>query len=540
MVTPPKFQLRVEVEPGPKLSIARLATARTAFIGRTLRGPVGRPLIIKSFAEFQQAFGGLWQPAPLGYAVEQFFDNGGREALIVRVVNGARAATLSLRAGESFLNLQALRPGALEFLRASVDYDAIPDSDTTHFNLTIQRLRSQGTNHVDDQEIFRSVSMRPGSATYLPAVIARSQLVKLTGGLPRRRPDRTVNPSSGVAHAYVQSNADGDDGAPLCDYDLIGSEVEGTGIFALSGVDYFNFLCIPPLSRGQDLGPGVLLVAERYCALRRALLIVDPPAHWHTADDALRGLKDWQLTSENALMYFPHILAQDKLRGQFESFAPCGAVAGMLARSDEIFPLWDPKRNEEAVPRPGYRPTCVVSDERRNKLTRMGVNTIQAVRSAARSALSPRTLAAGRAVSADWQYLSARRLGLFIVNSIERGTRWAANAPAHAETGELVAQHVRVFFEGLYVAGAFGPRRVDDAYFVVVDERAHAKGSSAAQFQFLIGFAAAHGNGWHSFRISHGPNGTKVQPVSTNRLNLAPDSPAELDWVERIAKKLQD
>ena len=53
-----------------------------------------------SFAEFQHIFGGLWQPSPLGYAVEHFFDNGGREALVVRVVNGARSATLTLSAGE--------------------------------------------------------------------------------------------------------------------------------------------------------------------------------------------------------------------------------------------------------------------------------------------------------------------------------------------------------------------------------------------------------------------------------------------------------
>ena len=69
-------------------------------------------------------FGGLWQPAPLGYAVEQFFDNGGREALIVRVVNGARAATLSLSAGDCMLKLMALRPGTREFLRAWVAHEA--------------------------------------------------------------------------------------------------------------------------------------------------------------------------------------------------------------------------------------------------------------------------------------------------------------------------------------------------------------------------------------------------------------------------------
>jgi uncharacterized protein len=539
LVTPNNLQLRVEEQTGPKLSIARLATARTAFVGRTLRGPVNRPVVIKSFAEFQHVFGGLWQPAPLGYAVEQFFDNGGREALVVRVVNGARAASLSLSAGDSMLRLQALRPGTREFLRASVDYDNILDSDTKHFNLTIQRVRSQGTSQVDDQEIFRRMSMLPGSKEYLPTAIAQSQLVKLDGGLPLRRPERTVNPSSGVANAYIQSSSDGDDGAPLSDYDLIGSEVEGTGIFALSHVDYFNFLCIPPLSREQDVGLSVLLVAERYCAARRALLIVDPPAHWHTADDALRGLRDWDLSSENALMYFPHILAHDKLRGHFEAFAPCGAVAGMLARSDEIFPLWDPERNDEAVPRPGYRPTCMVSEERRNKLAMLGVNTIQGVRSAARMGPRPRTLAAGHAGSIDWQYLSARRLALFIVNCIERGTRWAAQAPTRIEIGELVAKRVRVFFEALFVDGAFGTRRVDEAFFVVCDRRARSKDSATGDFQFLVGFAAAHGNDLHSFRITHGANGTRIQPVSTNRLSFASYSPAELEWVDRIARQLK-
>jgi hypothetical protein len=68
---------------------------------------VNRPVAVRSFAEFQHAFGGLWQPSRLSYAVEQFFDNGGGEALIVRVVNGARAPTLTLRAGAGALTLWA-------------------------------------------------------------------------------------------------------------------------------------------------------------------------------------------------------------------------------------------------------------------------------------------------------------------------------------------------------------------------------------------------------------------------------------------------
>jgi phage tail sheath protein FI len=529
-LTPSKLGIRVEEEPGPDQAIARLGTARTAFVGRTLRGPVNRPIFITSFTEFQHVFGGLWQPSPLGYAVEQFFDHGGREAIIVRVVNGARPATLTLTAGASALRLRAMRPGTREFLRASVDYDNVPAEHSAEFNLTVQRVRTQGTAQVEDQEIFRKLSVEPTAEGYLPRALADSELIQLAGEVPAQRPDRTVDTASGLASGYVNSNSDGDDGAPLTDYDLIGSASERTGLFALEHADYFNLLCIPPLSRDQDVGPSALLVGARYCRERRALLIVDPPSNWHTADDALRGMRDWNFFNENAVMYFPRVLAHDKLRGHFESFAPCGAIAGMLARCDEAAPVWVPAKNDEAILRPGYRPTCLVPEDRRMRLATLGVNTIQAVRSAARIGVAARTLAAGTASSADWQYLAARRLALFIVNSIERGTRWAAMAPPREETADAAASQVRAFLETLYDDQAFGTRRMQDAFLVLCDQR--------SEFQLLIGFAARAMPGFHAFRIAHSASGSKVVPVSLNRLNAANYSPAELEWVENLARSL--
>jgi len=537
-VTPSSPSVQVDEERRLDRSITRLPAARAAFVGRTLRGPVNRPVLIKSFGEFQHVFGGLWQPSLLGYAVEQFFDNGGREALIVRVVNGARSATLTLGAGSGSLKLQAVRPGTREFLRASVDYDNIAPDAVSLFNLTVQRVRAQGTGQVEDQEIFHRLSLSAAAENHLPLGLEQSALIRVCGEVPAQRPDRTLDPASGLATAYVTSNSDGDDGGPLTDYDLIGSSTERTGLFALDRADYFNFLCIPPLSRDRDVGPSALLVAARHCKERRAMLIVDPPASWHTADDALAGLRNWNFANENALMYFPRVLAHDKLRGHFESFAPCGAVAGMLARNDETFPVWVPADHEEAVLRPGYRPACLVSEDRRAKLALLGVNTMQAIRSTVRIGVRARTLAAGSAANTDWRYLWARRLALFILNSIERGTRWVTEANSPSEIADSVASQVRLFFEGLHESGTFGTRRIEDAFFVICDPRVNAWEKGSGQFQFLIGFAANRDHGFHSFRISHSALGTKVQPVSLNRLNLAQYSPAELEWVDGIARRL--
>jgi hypothetical protein len=539
LVTPNNLGLQVAEERGPDQSISRLPTARTAFVGRTLRGPVNRPVFIRSFAEFQHGFGGLWQPSLLGYAIEQFFDNGGREALVVRVVNGARSATLTLKAGASALRLQALRPGTREFLRASVDFDNIAAHEPGLFNLTVQRVRAQGTGQVEDQEIFQRLSVLPADERYLPHATATSALIRLTGEIPLQRPDRTLDPASGLATAYVNSNSDGDDGAPLTDYDLIGSSLDHSGVFALDHAEYFNFLCIPPLTRDQDVGPSALLVAARYCKEHRALLIVDPPSKWQTADDALAGLREWNFPDENALMYFPRVLAHDKLRGHFESFAPCGVVAGMLARSDENSPVWLPTDREEPILRPGFRPACLVGEDRRIRLASLGVNTIQAIRSTARLSVRPRTLAAGHTANADWRYLSARRLALFILSSIEHGTRWIAAARSPAEVAETLTAQVRSFFEALCAAGTFGSRQASDAFFVICDPRVNTSwAQGSGEVQFVIGFAASREHEFHCYRISQSAAGGKIQPVSLNRLNFSQYSPAELEWVDRIARSL--
>ncbi len=250
------------------------------------------------------------------------------------------------------------------------------------------------------------------------------------------------------------------------------------------------------------MGPSALLVGTRYCKERRALLIVDPPSNWHTADDALRGMRDWNLCSENALMYFPRVLAHDKLRGHFESFAACGAVAGMLARCDEAAPLWVPTKNDEAVLRPGYRPTCLVTEDRRIRLATLGVNTIQAVRSAARIGVAARTLAAGAAANGDWQYLAPRRLALNIVNSIERGTRWAAIAQ---QPGPRSRKRRRPRCAPFSRRCTRRRRSVSGAwrmsFFVISEQRGTAE--QPGELQLVIGFAARARPGFHCFRIAH-------------------------------------
>ena len=521
--------------PGADQPIARLPGAVTAFVGRTVRGPVNQPLLLDSFADYQQVFGGLWQPSPLSYAVEQYFENGGRQAVVVRVVNGGAPATMSLPCGSEILTLEAQSPGSRETLRASIDYDNIGPAEEKRFNLVVQRLRAAGSEHIEDQEIFRRVSVEPDTARFVATALQESTLVRVRGPVPSRRPDRTFRAGSRHPIGYVDSNPDGDDGEPLTDYDIIGSQQRGTGLFALRGTDFVNFVCVPPLARDRDIGPSALVVATRLCRDLRALLIVDPPSEWSDPTQALSGLRDLALQTEDALMCFPRILAYDRLRGRYETFANCGAVAGVLARLEEQRPWWQPGPDEEILLRPGTRPVRMLNDAERARLAIHGINPLQSLRSANPRPLPLRTLAQGAAASTDGGWLAPRRRWLQLMNSLERGTRWVLYDVRDRNSWSRMRGQAEAFLQPLADAGLFGDGPADAAFKVICDERLNSEDDRAAgQVHMLVSLRATRQSEYRSFLITHGVQGSRVRPVRSNvlpaglRLSIAASATEEV------------
>jgi phage tail sheath protein FI len=510
--------ITIEEDSGPEQAISRVPTSVTAFVGRTLKGPVNQPLEVRSFQEFALVFGGLWQPSPLSYAIEQYFENGGRRAIVVRVANGGRPPTLTLAAGGAPLRLAGLAPGTREYLRAAVDYDGLRPEDRARFNLVVQRVRAPGSELIDDQEIFPRLSVAPESTRFVADVLSESRLVRLVGAPPATRPLPTVAPAGTGAAGYVASNSDGDDGAPLTDYDLIGSAVLGTGIFALRAAPYFSLLCIPPLARELEVGAAALLVAGRFCREHHALLLVDPPAAWTTVEGALAGQRDWPFRSDHAVMYFPRLVAFDRLRGRHEIFGSAAAAAGLIARADESYPVWA-AADESAALRPGLRPACAVSEAESARLASLGINVLAAVRAPGGAPRTLRTLASGTPGSAGWQHLGPRRLALLVVASIERGTRWMQFSPNGPATWARARAQVSEFLEALAAEGAFGDRKRGENYFVICDRRVNdADAVGAGRVSLLYGIAASRPGEFHACLVSHEAGASRSRVVTVNRL----------------------
>jgi phage tail sheath protein FI len=96
-----------EIPNGPRVIAAR-PTGVTAFLGAARKGASYRAYEIKSFTEFTTRFGPLKTELELGYAVSQFFANGGTSAWVMRI---------------------AQRPTVAQFQRGLAALDRVEDFD---------------------------------------------------------------------------------------------------------------------------------------------------------------------------------------------------------------------------------------------------------------------------------------------------------------------------------------------------------------------------------------------------------------------------
>ena len=324
-------------------SITADATSVTAFVASFESGPLLGPVAIRNWGEFELAFGGLTESNAAPYAILQFFENGGRKAIVVRIEEPSESnAVLRYKAGMAALD----------------DYD-------------------------------------------------------------------------------------------------------------------FNLLCLPINRTDADIDAAVHALAVGFCKSRQALYLADTPSSWLLAADpvaeAISRADELLPASPNAVLYFPWFTAPDPLAaGQYRDFPPCGAVAGVFARTDSSRGVWKAPAGPEADLVSAKGPSITISDQKQRLLDPRGVNCLR--RSQGRAYIwAARTRAASSDPASQWKYVSVRRLFLFIERSVSRGIDWAVFEPNDERLWAAVRMSILEFLDGLFRQGAFQGEAPRDAYFVKCD-----------------------------------------------------------------------
>ncbi len=469
-MTPNDPGVYVQELPSGVRTITGVATSITAFIGRAKRGKLDDPVLIQSFADYERKFGGLWNNSTMSYAVQHYFLHGGRDALIVRVISGGARATISVPTPTDTLVLEATNEGDWgEALQVAINYETKDTS--TLFKLLVQELSSPGSTEVSAEDTFINLSMDPADARFITKILEQqSQLVRVNT-ITADRPSETTS--------YVAASSNGDDGSDISDSQLTDSSLEDDrkGIFALDKADLFNILSILPLSRTTDVDINTTLAnAARYCAKKRAMLIIDPPSTWTNAESAMSGVNSLRtaLGTEycaNAATYFPWLKMADSPKGKMaEEFVPCGAVAGIYARTDATRGVWKAPAGQEASLSGVQELTYKLTDAENGTLSSLGLNCLRAFPVYGHIVWGARTLKGADLLASQWKYIPVRRTALYIEESLLRGTQWVVSKPNDEALWAQIRFNVGAFMYDLFKQGAFQGTTPHEGYLVKCDK----------------------------------------------------------------------
>jgi Bacteriophage tail sheath protein len=515
-------------------TITGVATAVTAFVGRTLRGPDDEPVTINSFGDFERVFGGLWADSSLGYAVRDFYLNGGGQAVIVRLYNAetganAKPARSKLTVGD--LKLDAANKGGWGAnLRGAIDLDASADvaarmglAKADLFNLTILEVDAAGTEV--GREVFRNLSIKDSPRRIDRVLASASRLVRWSGAWPpnplptiavtdddvtkaekRLKAAKAANPqvpaditAAETALASAKQAMQASDGKALTKADNFtpsNGDTNKKGLYALENTDLFNLLCIPPYTASGDVEVSVVSDAAAYCEKRRAMLLVDPPSDWKDKSTAKAKFTDSSqdfvgTRSKNAAIFFPRLRQPNPLHeNQVEDFVPCGAVAGVFARTDSDRGVWKAPAGLDATLNGAPQLNVGLTDAENGELNQLGVNCLRAFPIAGRVVWGARTLRGADQLADQYKYIPVRRTALFIEESLYRGLQWVVFEPNDEPLWAQIRLNVGAFMQNLFRQGAFQGATPRDAYFVKCDKETTTQNDvNLGIVNIIVGFA---------------------------------------------------
>lgn len=297
----PGVVITTSVRTGPTSDTVR-ESSQAFFVGLADRGPSDEAVLIQSLAEFEETFGGYVSYAYLHPTVQTFFEEGGTQCYVARVVGpAATTATLDLddASSSAVITLTANGPGAWAHdLDAEVIASGTKRNLRLIYNNDVVYTTGLKSNNVD---IVNAINNSPIASKYVSAAVTT---------------DTTI-----VAAVAATALAGGDD-------DRDDNTVDTSFSAFVDALDLFL----------DSYGPGAVSCPETHTI--NAELIAHANANsrvaiLHTAsgDDATDAKTEADnLTgedgSEHAALYYPWVYIPTSVTGVNRLIPPDGLVAG--------------------------------------------------------------------------------------------------------------------------------------------------------------------------------------------------------------------
>ncbi|MFY2826028.1 phage tail sheath family protein [Ruegeria sp. MALMAid1280] len=453
-----------EIERGPK-PIAGAATSTAAFLGETERGPV-RPRLVTSYNDYLRLFGDVFAAGKyMPYAVKSFFDNGGRRCYITRIVGGnAQSATATIDAysvtalgpGDAANRIfMRLEPGTLEVQSAPIGFRLrlyywdrpLTQPPTFDDNGNVESLPPPLIT-----EDFNDLTLDPDHPNYWDKRVnnGNSSLVTLAvdDGAALPNAATTQQLADGAPGDLPGTNAF-EGGAPIPE--------DRRGLAALNLDPYREVAIVHAPGASEDVARAVITHCERN---RFRFAVLDSPSNFANANnlDPRTTIQDTQY----AAFYYPWIRTNDPRTGARVTIPPGGSVCGIYAQTDNTRGVFKAPAN--VVVSGALDLEYDIDHGTQEVLNPRGVNVTRRFPGRGIRVWGARTLSSNPL----WQYVSVRRLFIFIERSIYDGTQWVVFENNDQRLWERIRQTVSLFLRTQWREGALFGASEEEAFLVNV------------------------------------------------------------------------
>lgn len=238
-----------------------------------------------------------------------------------------------------------------------------------------------------------------------------------------------------------------------------------TGVHLLDAVPIVNLLAVP-----GEADPGLIAQLQAFCAGRKTFLLVDsaPGSTFAT----LQNGPDSRMTGANAInsaFYFPWLNALNAQQNITRPFPPSGFVAGLYAATDASRGVWRSPAGLRANLTGESGPVLDLTDPQIGVLSALAINCIRHIAQFGDVIWGDRTLGGSDQAGSQWQYISMRRLFIYIEQSLSKGIQWAVFEPNNEQLWAQLRSSVGAFMQTLFLQGAFQGATPAQAYFVTCD-----------------------------------------------------------------------
>ena len=333
--------------------------------------------------------------------------------------------------------------------------------DPVGFDLIAETYRAR--------EVFRNLNLSRQSPQFVERVVnGASRLITVTSLDPLT--EIPQNFPVDVSEVPLEGGADGL--YTVTPEDFIGADLgpgNRFGLAAIADSDEIDLLVLPDLPwclKPQVIGfkspKDMEIVQQAVVALceekRDRLAILDfPPETTPTGAQQWRRLFD----STFATFYYPWVLPSTGAPAMPVS----GHVAGIMARCDEVEGVYRAPANE--VLHGVVDLSLFLHQHDVAALNNEGVNALQVFAQRGIRVWGART------ASTDplYRYINVRRTVSTIARSLHAGLQWVVFEPNAPELWATIERDIRIMLEGLWRKGWFRGGTMDEAFFVLCDER---------------------------------------------------------------------